>query len=315
MKKLVIAIIFYVCLVVIFVPTIVTMIFSFKDLPDKPKAEGEAIEVFNPEIDVKSLDLFEEYIKGVVAAEMPMSFNEEALKAQAVAARTYAVRKMKELKSTEVPYEIGQAYLSDEELKKKWGENFATYEARARKVVSETKGEIMIYENEPILAVFHAQSAGKTENAENVWENEVPYLKSVDSSLDENAPDFETEMIFSNKDLMDRLTLEFGELELDENDIMKQIKITERSKADYVQKIQIGTGIFTGADVRMALGLRSANFIIKKKDKNSVSFITKGYGHGAGMSQYGASFMANEGNDYHEILGHYYKGVEFEVLK
>lgn len=267
--------------------------------------EEQKSEIATPEIIRTSSD-FEAYIKGVVAAEMPALFQTEALKAQAVSARTYAARKMYENNSNAVPYDIGQAYITVEEMKQKWGEHFTEYYNKISNAVEQTKGEIMVYDNEPILAVFHSESAGKTEDAENVWEQEIPYLKSVDSSLDKNAPDFEKSISYTYDELIKRFSNHYKDFSLDNN----QIKILSHTPAGYVQKIQIGNKTLTGREIREILNLRSSNFTVSIQN-NTIVFTTKGYGHGAGMSQYGAEFMAKEGKTYHEILQHYYTGISF----
>ena len=267
--------------------------------------EQEEAEIASPEIIRTSSD-FEAYIKGVVAAEMPALFETEALKAQAVSARTYAARKMYETNSNTIPYDIGQAYITVEEMKQKWGEHFTQYYNKISNAVEQTKGEIMVYDNEPILAVFHSESAGKTEDAENVWEKQIPYLKSVDSSLDKNAPDFEKSISYTYDELTKRFSNTYKDFSLDNN----QIKILSHTPAGYVKQIQIGNKTVTGRQVREILNLRSSNFTVDIQN-NTIVFTTKGYGHGAGMSQYGAEFMAKEGKTYHEILQHYYTGISF----
>ncbi len=316
MKKLLLLVLLYIVSVVIFIPAMVTLLFHGQKNDAAPNTSDQnqtTIEVFHPDI-IHSDNSMEEYIKGVVAAEMPALFPEEALKAQAVAARTYTVHSLNG-STTINPDQIGQAYHTIDELKQNWGDNFPEYYKKISDAVDSTYGEIMVYHDEPILAVFHAESAGKTETAENVWEQEIPYLKSVDSSLDENAPDFEKESILSNQDVKNAFVSKFGDIGLDTNNLCHQIQILSRSPSGYIQQIKVGTTTLTGKQVRETLGLRSANFTITQKDQNSLCFTTKGYGHGAGMSQYGASFMAEKGKSYREILQHYYTGIQFEKWK
>lgn len=298
MKKILGVVLFYILLAVLLLPLLVTALCGGfgKEMPQQAKAlYGLA--------DLAPLDSeLEEYVVGVVAAEMPAAFPEEALKAQAVAARTYQVRQMQAAGSDAVLYDVGQAYITSEEQKKKWGENYAFYAAKIRNAVCATAGEIMVYDGEPILAAFHAQSAGKTEDAENVWNSPVPYLKSVDSSEDKNAPDNKTTVTFSAKEISDKLGCE-----------AKNISILSRTDAGYVDRVQVGDKTFTGRELREALGLRSANFTVEKEG-DGFRFTVFGYGHGAGMSQYGASFLAEKGMDYHEILKHYYTGIDFRKI-
>ena len=297
MKKLLGIILFYILLVVLLLPLAVTLLcggFS-RGLPQEAKALYGLADLAPLESEL------EEYVVGVVAAEMPAAFGEEALKAQAVAARTYQVRQMQAAGTDTVLYDVGQAYISIAEQKEKWGENYNTYAAKIRNAVRETAGEIMIYEGEPILAAFHAQSAGMTEDAENVWNEVVPYLKSVDSREDKEAPENQTTVVFSAEEIREKLGCE-------------GLEILSRTEAGYVEKIQAGEKILTGREVREALELRSANFTIERDGGNFI-FTTYGYGHGVGMSQYGASFLAEKGMDYHEILEHYYTGINFDRIE
>lgn len=265
-------------------------------------------DVYSPETEmIEELGL-EEYIKGVVAAEMPATFDKEALKAQAVAARTYALRRLQGKEGINEK-EIAQAYLSEEELKERWGEKYILYKAKIDSAVEETEGEIMTYEDEIIEAVFHSTSAGYTENSENLWNEEKPYLKSVESKQDEKAPDYIVKTVFENDAIVAKLEQKYSDIVITNAPILQQIQIIKRSEAGYIMQIQIGNKIFTGNEIRVLLGLRSTNFTVNQKD-NKVTITTRGYGHGIGMSQYGANYMAQEGTDYKEILKHYYQGVE-----
>lgn len=303
-------ILIYILISIILLPALITYCSSHSSQQTETAPESE---LAMPETIRPSSGEFEDYIKGVVAAEMPALFQQEALKAQAVSARTYAVRKMQENATTEVPYNIGQAYITIDEMKQKWGNNFASYYNKISAAVDATKGEIMTYQNEPILAVFHAQSSGKTESAENVWSQSVPYLQSVESIVDENAPDFEKTVSFTYDEIIKKFTEKYNDFHLQKENMPQQIIIKSRSDAGYVQQIQIGNQTFTGKEVRETFGLRSANFTISIEN-DTLFFTTKGYGHGAGMSQYGAEFMAQQGKTYHEILQHYYTGISFSTI-
>ncbi len=309
-KKMVTMIFIYIIIAMIVLPAFITYCSYHSHSPKETETAKPEAELASPEI-IRASEL-ENYIKGVVAAEMPALFEQEALKAQAVSARTYAVRNMKERNSNAVPYDIGQAYLSIEEMQQKWGDNFSTYYNKISEAVDSTRGEIMTYENEPILAVFHAESAGKTEAAENVWTQEIPYLKSVDSSFDKNAPNFETSISFTYDEFIKRFSNQYGDLSLHKDTLPQQLKILSHTPAGYVQQMQVGNQTLTGREVRETLHLRSSNFTIQTED-NTIIFTTKGYGHGAGMSQYGAEFMAKEGKTYQQILQHYYTGISFSV--
>lgn len=298
MKRIFGMLLFYIFLAVILLPFLVTALCGGfrQEMPQQAKKlYGIA--------DLAPLDSeLEEYVAGVVAAEMPATFPEEALKAQAVAARTYQVRQMWAAGSESVLYDVGQAFLTTEEQKEKWGENYGLYAGKIRDAVQATAGEIMVYEGEPILAAFHAQSGGKTEAAENVWNNAVPYLQSVDSAEDRNAPNNETTVRLSMAEISRKLGCK-----------VDSIAVLERSDAGYVTQVQVGDRHLTGRELRESLGLRSANFTVEKQGEAFV-FTVWGYGHGAGMSQYGASFLAEKGMEYHEILEHYYTGIDFRKI-
>ena len=307
-KKMLSMILIYIFVSIVLLPALITYCSSQTHTQAPSESELAVTEIVRP-----SSGEFEDYIKGVVAAEMPALFQEEALKAQAVSARTYAVRKMEENGSLDVPYDIGQAYITTEEMKQKWGEHFTDYYNKISDAVDATKGEIMVYENQPILAVFHAQSSGKTESAENVWSQSLPYLQRVDSAVDEKAPDFEKTVAFTYDEIIKKFQQKYSDFQLPKESIAKQIHITSRSDAGYVQQIQMGNQTLTGREVREVLGLRSANFTVAVEG-DILYFTTKGYGHGAGMSQYGAELMAQEGKTYHEILQHYYTGISFVAM-
>ena len=300
MKKLCGFLLIYVVVAVLLLPLLLTMLCGGlgRELPQEAKAlYGLA--------DLAPLDSeLEEYVAGVVAAEMPAAFPEEALKAQAVAARTYQVRQMQAAGSSAVLYDVGQACLSEAAQKEKWGESYALYAGKIRSAVCATAGEIMTYDGEPILAAFHAQSGGKTEDAENVWNAEVPYLKSVDSKEDRQAPNNETTVTIAAKTLADKLGVAKD----------AAVSVKKRTEAGYVAEVQAGDKTFSGREIREKLGLRSANFTIAKNGDGYL-FTVHGYGHGAGMSQYGASFLAEQGKDYHEILRHYYTDISFSILE
>ncbi|MBR5468006.1 MAG: stage II sporulation protein D [Firmicutes bacterium] len=317
MRKTILSILVSVFASVLIIPVALSGIFYFasKNEVKMPFASGKT--AYEDRIDVEkyineqtySEDDLEEYIVGVVAAEMPASFEKEALKAQSVAARTYAVNSR--MSVDELIKSEGQAYNTIDEMKGKWGDNFAEYYQKIKTAVYETEGEIIVYNDEPILAVFHAISGGKTETAENIWQRELPYLKSVESSKDTMAKEYSAEKFFLDSEAAALLQSQFNGLKLTEGHIADQMQIFERTDAGYVSKIQIGNMVFSGRQVREALGLRSSNFSFSQKD-DGVVFETKGYGHGAGMSQYGANYMAAEGRTYGEIIKHYYSGVEIK---
>lgn len=241
----------------------------------------------------------EDYVVGVVAGEMPVNFPHEALKAQAVAARTYAVRQLQS--NPNMKYEdIAQAYVSVDKMKEMWGNNFDEYYAKIKNNVYQTAGEILEYNNEPILAAFCSTTNGYTEECQNVWTQDLPYLKSVKSEGDELSPYYSDSVTVSKK--------QFGSI-FGSTDFA----VTEKTDAGYVKSVNIGGNIYSGDMIRQIMGLRSTCFDIVNEGEN-ITFSTKGYGHGVGMSQYGACFMANNGDDYKTILAHYYTGTNLKNL-
>lgn len=250
--------------------------------------------------DNKNIDSeLEDYVIGVVAGEMPVNFPHEALKAQAVAARTYAVRQLQS--DPHIKYEdIAQAYVSKDEMMEMWGSNFDEYYEKIKSNVYATAGEILEYNNEPILAAFCSTTNGYTEECQNVWSQDLPYLKSVRSEGDELSPYYNGSVVLS----IGQFTDIFGS---------SDFEIIERTNAGYVKSVRIGKSIYKGDEIRRIAGLKSASFDIDKTNRNIV-FTTKGYGHGVGMSQYGACYMANNGNNYRDILLHYYKGTNIKNL-
>ncbi len=243
----------------------------------------------------KSIDtVLENYVMGVVAGEMPVNFPYEALKAQAVSARTYAVRAKKEYPNIEYG-NIDQAYVTVDRMKKMWGKNFDKNYDKIKSVVQATAGEILVYNNEPILAVFCSTTNGHTEECENVWTQDIPYLTSVESEGEEFSPYYSETREIKKSSLKALLGAE-------------SIIITKKTDAGYVSEVKCGNRTYTGNKIKNALGLKSTSFEITDKG-NSIAITTKGYGHGVGMSQYGACYMANNGHTYREILEHYYKGA------
>jgi len=268
-------------------------------------------------LEIIDLDDFERYLIGVVAAEMPALFHIEALKAQAVASRTYAIYTMQTL-NMEVfdparMSEIWQAYISEDEMRRRWGGDFDRHFATIFYAVSSTAGEILVYDGAAIVAVFHAFSGGRTEASENVWSEPRPYLRSVPSDFYSHRADFEQTLEFSGNEFIGLLRAEFSDITFDEGDIGSQITINTRTEAGYVTQATIGNKVIDGAALRRILGLRSTNFTVSR-ELDKIVFRVKGYGHGAGMSQVGANELALRGHSYGEILKHYYSGVELWVL-
>ncbi len=259
------------------------------------------------------IDFFE-YVCGSVAAEMPLSYHEEALKAQAIACYTNALR-LKNSSERDATYHISddssihQGYLTKEQRKDKWGEDYEKYESKLKSIVKSVENLAIYYNDELCVAAFHAICSGKTENAENIWGEKVPYLTSVKSNGDNLSPQYSSVVIFEKAEFIEIAK------ELTENENIKNLKTTiktkETSKSGTVLKVTLNKKEFTGEEIRKAFSLRSPVFTIKATEK-TVTFNVTGYGHGVGMSQYGADFMARQGSSYEEILKHYYKGVEIK---
>ena len=249
---------------------------------------------------------FEEYIKGVLAGEMPASFELEALKAQAVAARSYALVQAQKNKDKE--YDVvnttdNQVYQTDETLKEKWKDEYNNKINKIKRAVSETKGQYLSYNGKVVEALFFSTSIGKTENSEDVFQSKVPYLRSVSSTWDEKSPVYQDTATFTLEDF-------YKKLELPYNDKLS-INVLETTSTGRIKKIKINDREMNGRDVAKRLSLRSNYFTIIQDEKN-VTITTKGFGHGVGMSQYGALGMAKEGYTYDKILKHYYQGVEIK---
>jgi len=241
----------------------------------------------------------EEYILGVVAGEMPAAFNIEALKAQAVIARTYALKALSKGQILS-DNESSQSYKSQNELKTLWGNNYNTYYEKIKNAVESTKGGYLTYNGEYIEAVYHSTSNGITENSINVWGNAYPYLINVESPYDNANPSYESEKIISYEILSRLLSSNITEY--------TEFKILHKTSGNRVGQIKIGENIYSGVEIRNILGLRSADFDIVKNE-SGISFKTYGYGHGVGMSQYGANGYAKNEYTYKQILEHYYPGT------
>ncbi|MGG2063437.1 MULTISPECIES: stage II sporulation protein D [unclassified Bacillus (in: firmicutes)] len=250
----------------------------------------------------------EDYVAGVVAAEMPASFEIEALKAQALAARTFVVKRMLSGQKLQNKADVtdtvdNQVYRNKEELKEQWGKEYEGKMQRIEEAVSKTAGQVLTYEGSPITASFFSTSNGYTENAVDYWGSDYPYLKSVSSPWDQQAP---KEQTFTVADFQKRLGVKVLA-----NGNVGNIK--ERTEGKRVKEVEFQGKMLTGRDVRDKLGLRSSDFTWKQQG-DQVIVTTKGYGHGVGMSQYGANGMAKEGKTYTDIVEHYYKGVAISAL-
>ena len=264
------------------------------------------------EIEEVALD---SYLCNVVSAEMPADFDEEALKAQAVVARTYTIYKIENKKHENADIcddsTCCQAWVSKEIRFSRWEEaKRESNWAKIEKCVNETKGKIITYQNKPINAFFHSNSGGTTELPVNVWgggEN-LPYLKVVETAGEEGYTQYSSEVVLSKEELINKLKVKYEDINVNfENE--DDIKILEHTDSGRVRTIKFGNHELSGVETRTLLGLKSTNFEIQKQDGN-IKFTVKGYGHGVGMSQTGADTMAKQGKNYEEIIKHFYSGVE-----
>lgn len=284
---------------------------------ENAKKSEDVITVFlNKEKEILTVSEFE-YVCGSVAAEMPLTYHEEALKAQAIACYTNGLRcKFSTDKSNTFGADITddttvhQGYLTKEKRKEKWGDEFEKYEAKLEKAVNDVLGEYLTYDNEYCLCVFSAICTGTTESAENVWGSKIPYLVSVKSSGDTLSPAYSSTSTFTKSQFISVMK-DLGVSINSKADLKDVIDKEKTSKSGTVLKIKIGEKTFTGDEIRNAFSLRSAAFKISVSE-NEITFKVSGYGHGVGMSQYGADYMARQGSTYEEILKHYYKGAETE---
>ncbi len=252
-----------------------------------------------------------DYITGVVCAEMSSSFEPEALKAQAVAAYTYASHKrhLRQNSLSPNPYDVttapgtDQAYISEIKAKEKYGENYEQYIAPIKQNVEEVLGEFLSYNNAPALTVYHSISSGNTNSAKDVWGQDYPYLQSVESRLDLMSDGYVSVVTLSAEEVETALQ----NLCTSNKDYTNWFKDISTTSSGLVLSCNVAGSTLKGTDIRKALNLRSSNFYVSFAD-NTFTFTVYGYGHGVGMSQYGANCMALKGNTYKQILAHYYPG-------
>ena len=252
----------------------------------------------------------EEYIVGVLAGEMPICFEKEAFKAQAVAARSYALKKTEYNKDNEydvVDSIMNQVYLDNDYLKSVWGNNYTDNINKLREAVNDTSMEYLEYDGEVIDALFFSTSNGYTETASLVFDIDLPYLKSVKSTWDEK-----TSSAFRNTTSIDIRSF-YEKLGLTYSDTF-DFKVLKRSSTNRIISLSINGNEYSGRNLYNKLGLRSTDFSLKK-DGDKIIISTIGYGHGVGMSQYGALGMAEDGYNYEEILSYYYSGTKIKKME
>ena len=281
-------------------------------------SRGKPLAVYNaPDGKIVEMPL-EDYVIGVVAAEMPASFEMEALKAQAVAARTFALRRIGGYGGSRCSYKGAdvctdsaccQSFRDAEQLKKRWGSDAQYYYARVSEAVLATAGMMIFYDGEPIEALYHSTAGGVTEDSAHVFASARPYLVSVPSPGEESAAHYKDRAEFTRKRFAELLNAAFKKANLSTKKLESQMSILSRFESGRVEYIMVGAVKATGREFRKALELKSANFTLTIRP-DTVIVDTIGYGHGVGMSQYGANAMAKAGADYVEILTHYYTGAE-----
>ncbi len=253
------------------------------------------------------------YLVNVVSAEMPADFEIEALKAQAVVARTYTIYKIQNKKHDNADIcddsACCQAWVSKEERFARWEESVRESNwQKIEQAVNDTKGKIITYEGKLINAFFHSNSGGKTEIPVNVWGGTgYPYLQVVETSGEDNYTQYNSEVVLSNEELLEKLKVNYSDISIDFNN-NDDLKILEYTDSGRVKTVKFGNHNISGTETRSLLGLRSTNFEIIKENGN-IKFSVKGYGHGVGMSQTGANTLAKEGKSYEDIINHFYIGV------
>lgn len=337
-----------VLIITIFIPTVIVKTFAF--VPITKAVEGQSLEIrhsIKPIEEDKPLILEEkrieyikvyntgtklvdslaldDYVKGVVAAEMPAAFHIEALKAQAVAARTYAI-------SRSIKYENGhpdhpaaplcsgvhcQAYLSLGDLKKIHGESWMeNYWGKIEEAVESTSNLVIYYEGQVVETPYHSTSGGMTEDAVNVFAVDTPYLKAVASPYEEDAPRYRNIVNLTVDEFIGKLKEKYPSIKITKDNFYERIKLIEKTESGRVKKLALGDEIINGRDIRDLYGLNSTNFtIVFDKSLGLIEIETYGYGHGVGMSQWGANGMAKQGKSYEEILKHYYTGIELKKIE
>ena len=304
--------ILFITIVIIFIPFMIVCFYKIDE-----KKEIKLNYVSNTIIRVKRISTenieflpLEEYIVGVLAGEMPIYFEKEAFKAQAVAARSYALKRIEYNKDNGydvVDSIINQVYLDNDYLKSAWGSDYTENINKLREVVNETSLEYLAYDGEVIDALFFSTSNGYTETASMVFNVDLPYLQSVKSSWDEKTSSaFRSITTIPIEDFYNKLDLEYSD-SLD-------VKILKRSSTNRIISLSINGIEFTGKTLYDKLRLKSTDFSLKK-DGNNIVVSTVGYGHGVGMSQYGAEGMAEEGYDYKDILKYYYTGTTIKKIE
>ena len=306
MKKIIIF-----TIILIFIPFFIIKIFNINNIEEIQLKYINNINVRVKRLETNEIQTIplEEYVAGVLAGEMPIYFDLEALKAQAVASRSYVLKRIEYNKNNEydvVDSVLNQVYLDNEHLKEAWQEDYTKNINKIRLAVNQTIDQYLEYAGQIIDALFFSTSNGYTEDSDLVFNLELPYLKSVESSWDEETSSvFNSTTTMSLQEFYERLNLKYQDKLI--------IEILQRSNTNRVLKLKINNQEFNGRTLYEKLGLRSTDFEIIQNNTN-VEIKTKGYGHGVGMSQYGAQGMALKGYKYDEILKHYYTGTKINKI-
>lgn len=275
-------------------------------MPTPQTSDAVEIPVLMPSGQIEQV-LLGDFLVGVVAAEMPASFAEQALQAQAVAARTYIVRRLLDGGSKHEGAVVCtdstccQAYCNQEQLHEKWGSSFDEYFAKVESAVAETAGQVLYYQSKLVEAPFFSACGGRTENAEDCWGSALPYLISVDCGYCSHASRYTGIVSMSLTAAAEKLQTPSSQVPL--------ISTSSYTHGGRVQALDVGGQLLKGTEVRSLLGLNSAAFTWLIMGE-SIIFFSVGYGHGVGMCQYGADGMAKAGYSYQQILQHYYTGAE-----
>ena len=320
MKKIIFYL-FFIIILIITMPIIFTDVFKTEETSSNEGidemfdyGEFSNIKLLHTETgEIEELNL-DEYLYGVVASEMPASFEMEALKAQAVSARTYTIYQIKngskhdncDLCDSSLHC---QAWISKENRFARWEENLREeYWNKIVKSVNDTKGKLVLYNGEPINALFHSNSGGKTELALNVWGGDFPYFQVVETSGEDAYTSYNSEVQISKDELVSKMIEKYANFEIDfgKEDCIKIIEYTDSGR---VKKIKIGNIELSGVEVRNLFNLKSTKFSFEIS-KDTIKFAVIGYGHGVGLSKCGSDALAKQGKNYEEILKYYYKDVE-----
>ena len=294
-------------LLILFIPFMIVVLFVKDDEIKFEYIKTEYVRVKRKDNSIIKVPL-EDYIVGVLAGEMPIDFEEEAFKAQAVAARSYVLIKMKENMNND--YDVvdtvqNQVYLDYTYLKNAWKNNYIKNINKLKKVVKDTKGQYLEYNGEIAQTMYFSTSTGVTENCKEIFGNDVPYLTSVDSKWDNISPLYETSQEYNINEFFQKLNLPYSNV--------LNISYIKRTSTGRNIKLMINNNIYNASDIMQIFNIKSTFFDITKNN-NVIKISSKGYGHGVGMSQYGAQAMALKKYKYNQILYHYYKNTKIKKI-